>query len=287
MQCDSCSNEAVISQQYSGRHLCYRHHAADLEAKAKRSIRAHHWLVSGDKIGVVVTGDKRSSALLHFMKKLTEHRRDICLSVIPEDGCSGDSMSTVIQIATNFNIACMELLPTSSGSTFQAKNIQECSDDTTFTNQPWRETVSMAAFTKIAVAVTLEDIASGTLAMFLRGSLEALPQAIAEESRAIPVMSPFSTIPAPEVEIYWDGLGYEIECPPSSRIPDIFNDRVRTLLEDYNTRHPATNHALLNLGEQLTGGKGVLLAEIRGGDPVPGGIHGMCRLLREENGNVT
>jgi tRNA(Ile)-lysidine synthase TilS/MesJ len=285
MQCDSCNHEAVISQQYSGRHLCYLHLAADLEAKAKRSIRTHHWLATGDKIGVVVTGDKKGGALLHVLKKLTGNRRDVCLVVIPADkfpACEGDR-STPGLIAACLGIPCME-----SGSKDSREELSEKNGggaDTMPQHLPGKNTGHLAGLTKIAVAVTLEDVASGVLATFLRGRLETLPQAISEKYHAVPVICPFSAIPEAEAERYWDGLGYEIECPACSRIPDIFSGRVRTLLEDYTSRHPATYHALLNLGEQLTAGKGALLAGTLAGDPVPGGINGICRLLPEAKGN--
>ena len=83
MQCDKCRNEAVLFQPSSGRHLCGRHLAADIEVRAKRSIRSHHWMKTGDHIAVISTGDKKSAALLIFLKKLIAGRRDIRLSAIP------------------------------------------------------------------------------------------------------------------------------------------------------------------------------------------------------------
>jgi len=77
MQCDKCRNEAVLFQPYSGRHLCRRHLALNIEARAKHSIRSHHWMKTGDHIAIVLPGDKKSAALLLFLKKLTAGRRDI------------------------------------------------------------------------------------------------------------------------------------------------------------------------------------------------------------------
>ena len=86
MRCDKCRNEAVLFQAYSGRHLCGRHLVADIEARAKRSIRSHRWMSPGDHIAVVVSGDRKSAALLFFLKKLTAGRRDIRLSAVPACG---------------------------------------------------------------------------------------------------------------------------------------------------------------------------------------------------------
>jgi tRNA(Ile)-lysidine synthase TilS/MesJ len=285
MQCDSCRNEAVISQRYSGRRLCYRHHAADLEVKAKRSIRAHHWLVSGDHIGVIVTGDKRSGALLHFLKRLTENRRDISLSVIPADErlTSGNDRLPARKIAAFFEIACTDSDLTDSGSVLPAENRSRSSSDTAPQSLPLGRTAAPAGLTKIAAAITLEDVASGTLAMFMGGNLETLPWVVSMQSCAIPVICPFSIVPGAEVELYWDSLGYKLACGKSSRAQGIFYDRIRTMLDDYNTRHPATYHALLNLSDQLTAGNGVILA----GDSISVGIHPASRSHGEGEGNGT
>jgi|WetSurMetagenome_2_1015567.scaffolds.fasta_scaffold00402_4 hypothetical protein len=275
MRCDSCKNEAVISQPYSGRHLCHRHLAADLEAKAKRSIRAHHWLATGDIIGVVVTGDKQSGALLHFMKKLTGNRRDVRLIVIPVDECltcEGDG-STALRIA-----ACLEIAGRESGSTVSGPD--------TLPQPPMRKgTAILAGLTKIAVANSLEFIGSGVLRMFLQGKLCALPQAFSERAPTIPLIFPFSAIPMDEIELYWDGLGQGIETNSGHRTPDIFSDRIRTLLKDYNTRHPATFHALLHLGEQITGGKWASLAGTSALNPIPSKMNEIFQLPGEVKGN--
>ena len=79
MLCDKCRNEAALFQPSSGRHLCGRHLAADIEARAKRAIRSHHWMKTGDHIAVIRTGDRKSAALLIFLKRLIAGRRDIRL----------------------------------------------------------------------------------------------------------------------------------------------------------------------------------------------------------------
>ena len=85
MLCSKCRRQAVLYQRYSGLHLCKAHFIADFEAKAKRAIRTHRWIVPNDRIAVALSGGKDSSALLYFMKKLVGERRDITLSAITID----------------------------------------------------------------------------------------------------------------------------------------------------------------------------------------------------------
>ena len=90
MQCNKCRRNAILFQEYSGQHLCKQHFEADVEAKAKHEIRRHRWITPGDHIAVALSGDKSSSALLYFLKKLTSNRRDITISAISiDEGITG------------------------------------------------------------------------------------------------------------------------------------------------------------------------------------------------------
>jgi len=117
MQCSKCRNESIVYQPYSGQYLCQDHFIDDLEAKVKRAIRVHQWLRPGDHIGVPLAGDSAGKALLFFLDKLTENRRDIRVSAIP--ACEGiaeylerarDSGITKIAIATTLEDAAASAL---------------------------------------------------------------------------------------------------------------------------------------------------------------------------------
>ncbi|HQD25394.1 MAG TPA: tRNA(Ile)-lysidine synthase, partial [Methanoculleus thermophilus] len=75
MKCSKCRREAIIYQRYSGLHLCEQHFNRDFEAKAKRAIREHRWIQSGDTVAVALSGDGDSSALLYFLSRLLRERR--------------------------------------------------------------------------------------------------------------------------------------------------------------------------------------------------------------------
>ena len=266
MQCDACRNEAVISQQYSGRRMCRRHFVADLEAKAKRSIRAHHGLGSGDHIGVIVCGDKQSGALLYFMKKLTQDRRDIHLIVIPADGgiAGCGNRSSAEQIAAILGLPGIPSISEDSGDIPGEGTGRSNDTDTSLHDLLHEGNGPAARITKIAVAFTLEDIARGVLVRFLRGNLDTLVHPSSSAQRLIPVICPFGPIPSAELELYWDSLGTGLNHLPCTQVRDTFTDRVAELLDEYNTHHPATHHALLHIGEQLTDGKVASLVVNRG-----------------------
>ena len=111
---------------------------------------------------------------------------------------------------------------------------------------------SGAGITKLALATTLEDAATSVLASVLRGrpGQPIVPER-AGDRPALPVIVPFSHIPAEEIVLYGrlHGISGEVAAAPHGSDP--FLSEVRSVLADYSGRHPATFHAVLNLGESL------------------------------------
>jgi hypothetical protein len=85
MQCSKCRKDAIHFQPYSGQYLCAEHLVADIETKAKRTIRQQKGMCPGDHIAVILTGDFAERALLFFLHNLTGKRRDIRVSGIVGD----------------------------------------------------------------------------------------------------------------------------------------------------------------------------------------------------------
>jgi tRNA(Ile)-lysidine synthase TilS/MesJ len=232
MQCDLCRNEAALFQPSSGRYLCGRHLVPDIEARAKRSIRSHHWMKTGDHIAVVIAGDKKSAALARFLQKLVSGRRDIRLSAVPsgDAGAGRRSLTAATRAAESLGITCIDMpLPGR-------------------TPGPDGDRV-----TRLALAITLDDIAQEVLVQFLSGNAEQLIHPLPAGSRIVPVICPFIAVPSVEADYYWDHEGTgTVLLPSSPGGGPVFRD-VEALFRDYHRRHPATGHALLNLAEELSG----------------------------------
>lgn len=236
MQCSRCRSEAVIFQTYSGRHLCGRHLVRDIEARAKRTVRSHRWMRPGDHIAVPVRGDRRSAALLCFLKKLVADRRDIRLSAfaVPEDPETGSGSETA-SIAGSLRIPLIET-PDQGGPV-----------------------------TKIAMAVSLDDLAEDVLGVFLFGNAEWLVNPTRTEWNGIPVMCPFIAIPSGELDLYWEIEGTEIDL--HTRMPsDTILKEPGELLEHFSRRHPATKYAVMHLAETLSNGRAGEIAAAGTGD---------------------
>ncbi len=185
MQCGKCREEAVTFQQYSGMHLCRRHFIEDIEAKAKHTIRSHGWLRAGDHIGVPVSGDCTSIALLFFLHHLFSNRKDIRITAVIAGTGAGDGTRGAERVAHDLGI------PVVSGIPFESPD-SEWDRDKSY-GGPAREQDGKApglaimnrlgkehGMTKIATGRCLDDEASFILTNILRGDIAEI---FAEDSR--------------------------------------------------------------------------------------------------------
>jgi len=233
MQCDKCRSGAVFFQAGSGRHLCSRHLVMDIETRAKRAIRSHRWMRPGDHIAVLLTGDRQSAALLHFFHTLTADRRDIRLSAVVYEtaGAGEDRHPGARQVAESIGIPCIEIP--------SAGRIASAADDTV---------------TRVAIAITLDDVAQTMTGRFLLGDADRLLNPSPEQWSGIPAICPFITIPSEEIDLYWESAGRSTGLPYLLPARDTLPQDISDLLKEYSCNHPGTRYALLHLAEQLSGG---------------------------------
>jgi tRNA(Ile)-lysidine synthase TilS/MesJ len=269
MQCSKCHRDSICFQSYSGLHLCARHLAADVETKAKKMIRAHRWLKCGDHIAVALSGDKSSTALLYFFKKLTAERRDIRISAITmDDRNTGiDFSSPAKRMAELLDAECFALsLP--EGEPDVVDTVAQETGETTacFNCHPQNvilpeRVAHQHGITKIALGISLDDAAAAVLESVIRGDVERLGSRSCPET--IPRISPFISVTAAEVSLYADISGLGDEYPVCPGQADGLHKDLIAMLERFTNNHPSTKYALLNLGEELAGS--------------PSGIEGLIR----------
>jgi len=247
MQCDRCLRAAVIHQPYSGLHLCGHHLIMDISAKAKRTVRANGGLRPGDRIAVILTGQKSGYALLFFMHSLLADRRDITLQCIV---CAHDRHQHIRahRICTDLGIDCIDLRIQEGLPSFAGIEVSS--------GQIWEELLHAKrelGITKFAFDWTLDDTALRVFIKLLEGGGPAIGN---EAKLQLSIILPFMRIPAREVNLYIATLYPEINEVSLSEdqfedISPVFQEDVKILLDDYCSKHPSTKFALVNLGETL------------------------------------
>ena len=292
MLCSKCRRQAVLYQRYSGLHLCKAHFVADFEAKAKRAIRTHRWIVPNDRIAVALSGGKDSSALLYFMKKLVGKRRDITLSAITIDegieGYRDNRVATRIaeSVGTELIVASFqEMFGVTVDEVAKAKGDRHsCSYCGVLRRQCLNRIAKEHRITKLALGFNLDDEAQSVLMNVLRGDADRLLRPVHPVEELVPRIRPFLAIPEREVALYafLHVEGFEIgRCPYSH---NALRADVRLILNDYDWRHPSTKYALVNLGEHLASSKGLPEPAASPcptcGEPCPGECRS-CRMLQE------
>ena len=298
MRCSSCGNEAVTFQEYSGKHLCRRHFCEDIEAKAKHAIRLHHWLRAGDHIGVALTGDEKSGALLFFLHALVSRRRDVRITAIAIDGVRDDqdlpgavirqaemAGIPVINASSSdyFGIALKEILgnhgsePSCIAATLRSILLDAAARE--------------HGVTKIATAHSLDDEACAVLMSVMRGEPEEILACSPDIPRkSLPMIHPFIPVSDNDIRRYASlrGIGCTPPNPPRSAERGTgFSASIRTMLDGYTSRHPATKYSLMHLGENIRGagidcGK-ILETCVQCGEPIHTTCAG-CRITDEVKG---
>ncbi|MFA4849765.1 MAG: tRNA(Ile)-lysidine synthase [Methanoregula sp.] len=260
MQCSKCHRDAIVFQPYSGLHLCDRHLIADVEAKAKKIIRAQGWLKTGDHIAVLLFGDRSSSALLFFLKKLTIQRRDIkvsAIAIVDRTGTHSD-ISYPKRIADGLKTDLFEMSLTEESwigaDTITGKK-QDISSLPVFPESHsilLDKIAQQHGITKIAWGLCLDEVAGVVLGCVIRGDGEKLVMRSSGQDDILRIC-PFIAVTAAEISLYANISGVGTEQTPDPEHRDMLHKDTIVMLDAYTNNHPATKYALLNLGENLAG----------------------------------
>lgn len=259
MQCDRCRHAAVIFQPYSGLHLCRKHFALDVEAKAKRAIRTHSWLKSGDHVAVDLSAGSGSRALLHFLRELTGRRRDITLSaIVIDEGIAGyRDPAGVVAVAAELGVPCITASFAGEYGTTLDAMVQEnggtaaCQYCRVLKQTLLNRVALKNGASRIALGSSLNDVAESVLCDVLAGDTDHLLSCKSVPEGRVPVIRPFMYITGPEVARYAElkfGLLGEPVCPHAT---GALRGSADAFLDEYTQRHPSARYSLVRLGERI------------------------------------
>jgi len=261
IRCSKCDKEAIIYQRYSGQHLCRHHFTVDFETRAKRAIRKHHWIQSGDTIAVAISGGKDSSALLHFLTRTFGKRPDLrIIALTIDEGIGGyRDPEVVTRLAASMGVDCYSASFQEAYGLTMDKVVEKlgdrrsCSYCGVLRRQLLNRKARELGATRLALGFNLDDDAQSVLMNVLRGDTERLLQKMKPVPGMVPRIRPFTEIPEREVALYANLYVKDFEDAGCPYAHNALRADVRTHLNEYAYSHPATKFALVNLGEELRG----------------------------------
>jgi uncharacterized protein (TIGR00269 family) len=241
--CDKCRARAIIYQKYSGMRLCSAHFEEDVHRKIRESIRETGIFSHSARVAVALSGGKDSSTLLYALKTLFSKRKDIeFIAIIIDEGIEGYSPKTLdgaISLAKQLEVP------------YVIKSQNEAMRENLL-NKTARELKADA----LATGHNLDDEALAVLLKYLKGDIDGLFQL--KHGRlspgTVPKIKPLRRIPEKEAALYAVEHGIypvDSEIGPCSNAKDDMSLEVRTMLNDFETRHPGTKYSLLRSLDRL------------------------------------
>ena len=265
LKCDKCNKDAIIYQKYSGMHLCRKHFIEDVERKIKLTIRKHYSIKRNETIAVGLSGGKDSSTTLHILHKIFGMRPDIRLVGISiDEGIEGYRPQTIESAKKLTDELGVELIIRSFGEEY-GKTMDDiapmqrekgaCSYCGVLRKSLLNKTALEIGATRLAIGHNLDDEAQTILLNHLKGDVSRMVRlAPPKELEGLVLrMKPLRQIPEKEVALYAYlnelPLGFG-GCPYAH---EAMRREIRTLLNDFEVRHPGTKYALLSGFDKISG----------------------------------
>ncbi|MDD1750693.1 MAG: hypothetical protein LUO89_12570, partial [Methanothrix sp.] len=105
--CSLCGERAMLSQRYSGLHLCQDHFVQDFERRVAETVQRNEMVKDGERIAVAVSGGKDSTALLFCLHRILAKRNVELVAVTVDEGIAGyrdDTITAARAIAEQLGI---------------------------------------------------------------------------------------------------------------------------------------------------------------------------------------
>ncbi len=264
MKCSKCNNTAIMSQRYSGRHLCTSHFVEEFEQNVKETLLKSRMIEEGDRIAVAVSGGKDSTALLYVLKNiLAEQLADRAVelfAITVDEGIKGyrdDTMRIARKIAGDLGIG-QEVVSFRDEYGFDLDNaVQDgampCTVCGVFRKNALNRAAKRLGATKVATGHNLDDEAQSVLMNYLKGDMERLARFRPRRRQMglVPRIKPLREIPEKEVALYGIARGFfeeSRECPYAKLS---FRSDVRDMMNRLEDLFPGTKHSTLQGYERI------------------------------------
>jgi len=293
--CACCGEPAVVYQPVTRRYLCGTHLVRDVEERVRATIQETGQISPGDRIAVGLSGGKDSTALLVLLSRLLPAWPGASLvAVTVDEGIAGyraDTMRAAESLTERFGVehhivSFRELIGDDLDTLLTGRETQACTICGILRKKALADAARTAGATVIATGHNLNDEAQSVLMNAFRGDLPRLVRNTGRERSAafLPRIKPLMAIPEKEIAAYLFIQGHFSVLPECPYTKYALRAEVRTLLSDYEFRHPGTMQHLIEskkMIERYCAGTPVMepLHRCREcGDPCSGELCQVCRL---------
>jgi uncharacterized protein (TIGR00269 family) len=264
MKCSKCDSVAIMSQRYSGRHLCVDHFTEEFEQSVLETLRKGRMVEDGDRIAVAVSGGKDSTALLYVLDMILADRledQEVELFAITVDegiiGYRDDTMKLARKVAEDLGIR-QEIVSFRDEYGFDLdRAVQDgampCTVCGVFRKNALNRAAKRLGATKVATGHNLDDEAQSVMMNYLKGDMERLARFRPRRRQPglVPRIKPLREIPEKEVALYGMVRGFyeeSRECP-YARLS--FRSDVRDMMNRMEDLFPGTKHSTIEGYERV------------------------------------
>jgi len=261
MFCSRCSERAVVSQRYSGLHLCQNHFLEDFEQRVAETVQKNAMIQDGEKIAVAVSGGKDSTALLLSLHRVLAGRDVELVAVTVDEGIAGyrdDTIEAARAIADRLEIrqeivSFREEFGYDLDEMVQGKNVAPCTFCGVFRKNALNRTAKTLGANRVATGHNLDDEAQSIMMNYLKGDIERLMRFRPRRAQAglVPRIKPLREIPEKETALYCmvNGVFTESrECPYADLS---LRSDVRDMMNSLESQFPGTKQSTLQGFEKI------------------------------------
>ncbi len=264
MKCSKCDSVAIMSQRYSGRHLCADHFTEEFEQKVLETLLKEKMVEDGDRIAVAVSGGKDSTALLYVLDRILADRladrRVELFAITVDEGIKGyrdDTMKLARKVAGDLDVR-QEIVSFRDEYGFDLdRAVQDgsmpCTVCGVFRKNALNRAAKRLGATKVATGHNLDDEAQSVMMNYLKGDMERLARFRPRRRQPglVPRIKPLREVPEKEVALYGMVGGFyeeSRECP-YARLS--FRSDVRDMMNRLEDLFPGTKHSTLEGYERV------------------------------------
>ena len=255
MKCSLCDENAIVSQRYSGKHLCSTHFIKDFDLKVEETLKKSAMIKKGDRIAVAVSGGKDSTALLYALNKILKGNGVEIFAITVDEGIKGyrdDTIKSARRIAEDLGIdhkivSFRDLYGFDLDDIVEGKEAAPCTYCGVFRKNALNRTAKNLGATKVATGHNLDDEAQSILMNYMKGDIERLMRFRPRRTQPglIPRIKPFREIHEKETALYCmiNGIYAEsVECPYAKLS---LRADVRDMINRLENLYPGTKQSVL------------------------------------------